>query len=93
MDAEMNKEREEDVLAEENKKLEGDILEEEDLGKAAGGKKKQQSNLLYNTVKKPDLSKTLYSGESKGAGNLLYNEEDEGTMSDGIRFNSEPKLC
>ena len=72
--------------------LEEDKLDEEELEETAGGKKKAD-NLLYNSVKKPDLSKTLYSGESKNAGNLLYNEEDEGTMIDGIRFNSEPKLC
>ena len=86
---------EENVLNEkklDEEQLEEDKLDEEELEETAGGKKKAD-NLLYNSVKKPDLSKTLYSGESKNAGNLLYNEEDEGTMIDGIRFNSEPKLC
>ena len=77
MNDEMNKEREEDVLAEENKKLEGDILEEEDLEKAAGGKKKAEpSNLLYKATKKPKTTNTLYSGQSKEASNLLQTDEN-----------------
>ena len=74
--------------------LEEDKLDEEELEETAGGKKKAEpSNLLYKATKKPKTTNTLYSGQSREAGNLLYNEEDKGTTLDGIEFNSEPKLC
>ena len=88
---------EENVLNEkklDEEQLEEDKLDEEELEETAGGKKKAEpSNLLYKATKKPKTTNTLYSGQSREAGNLLYNEEDKGTTLDGIEFNSEPKLC
>ena len=70
--------------------LNSNLLDDDALADVSGGKQMAES-LVYKKGTNRKASKTLYSGESRQAGNLIYKDDDRVNPSE-IPFDG-PKLC
>ena len=71
--------------------IEANILNDDELDSVSGGKQVTE-NLVFKKSTKKKTSNALYSGESRKAGNLLY-QDDDSSKRPSIPFDDGSKLC